>query len=314
MRRVGIAAALLLLLALSACSGPQQAIVSSPAGASPTATTPASVATTVATSTTRASASSTAVSTSSVSATTTTTVPEPTTTAVPPTTTTTIQPVPSLAEPIKPLRSGARGDAVVALQSRLLDLGFWLNEPDGQYGLLTNQAVMAFQKYHSVTLNLKPTGIVDDATAEALGAVAQRALGYSVEGDLIEVDKARQVMFVVRGGRTLWTFNTSTGSGETYTEPDLKKKDGSLLTDIAITPEGNFKVYNEYTDGWEKGQLGELYRPKYFKGGVAIHGSNSIPNYPASHGCVRLTTTAMDWIWSNDMMPRGSAVWVHDGG
>ena len=237
-----------------------------------------------------------------------------TTTTVAPTTTTTLAKVGALAEPLKPLRPGAKGEAVIALQNRLLDFGFWMDEPDGQYGTLTTQAVMAFQKYVGARLNLKVTGTADQATVDALGIPDLRAHGLAVEGDLIEVDKGRQLMFLVRGGRTIWTFNTSTGSGETYTEPDLKKRDGSMLTDVAVTPEGVFKVYNEFTDGWEKGQLGELYRPKYFKGGVAVHGSNSIPNYPASHGCVRLTTTAMDWIWANDLMPRGSEVWVHGTG
>jgi lipoprotein-anchoring transpeptidase ErfK/SrfK len=31
-----------------------------------------------------------------------------------------------------------------------------------------------------------------------------------------------------------------------------------------------------------------LYYPSYFLGGIAIHGSNSIPPYPDSHGCVRV--------------------------
>jgi hypothetical protein len=66
-------------------------------------------------------------------------------------------------------------------------------------------------------------------------------------------------------------------------------------------------------EGWWEGDLGEIYRPKYFVGGVAVHGSNSIPNYPASHGCVRVSVPAMDWIWDSGIMPMRSPVWVHDG-
>ncbi len=40
--------------------------------------------------------------------------------------------------------------------------------------------------------------------------------------------------------------------------------------------------------------LGELYNPYYFLGGYAIHGSPSVPNYPASHGCIRVTNWDMD--------------------
>jgi lipoprotein-anchoring transpeptidase ErfK/SrfK len=42
-----------------------------------------------------------------------------------------------------------------------------------------------------------------------------------------------------------------------------------------------------------------------------VHGSNSIPNYPASHGCVRVSVPAMDWIWAWNLMPMHIPVWVH---
>ena len=34
--------------------------------------------------------------------------------------------------------------------------------------------------------------------------------------------------------------------------------------------------------------LGRLYNPVYFNGGIAVHGAGSVPNHPASHGCVRI--------------------------
>ena len=41
--------------------------------------------------------------------------------------------------------------------------------------------------------------------------------------------------------------------------------------------------------GERKADLGILYDPQYFYRGWAIHGSNSVPAGPASHGCVRVT-------------------------
>ena len=70
-------------------------------------------------------------------------------------------------------------------------------------------------------------------------------------------------------------------------------------------------MYSQQSNGWWKGDLGELYRPKFFKGGAAVHGAPKVPNYPASHGCVRVTPEAMDFIWSQDLMPMGETVWVH---
>ena len=72
-------------------------------------------------------------------------------------------------------------------------------------------------------------------------------------------------------------------------------------------------VYRERAEGWWEGDLGEIYRPKYFTGGIAVHGSNNVPDYPASHGCVRVSVPAMDWIWEQNLMPLDTPVWVHEG-
>jgi lipoprotein-anchoring transpeptidase ErfK/SrfK len=54
-----------------------------------------------------------------------------------------------------------------------------------------------------------------------------------------------------------------------------------------------------------------LYRPKYFTGGVAVHGFPDVPPYAASHGCVRVTNAAMDWLWATGRTPIGRPVWVY---
>jgi peptidoglycan hydrolase-like protein with peptidoglycan-binding domain len=299
----------------SGCADADHSVRAAPAGAAvavgPSVVTTVANATTTsrAVTTTVAATTTTAAATTTLAPTTTTSTLPPTTTTTLPPTTTTIAKVPALATPLAPLRSGAVGEEVKVLQNRLLDLGFWLDTADGEYGWLTSQAVMAFQKTYGGVFELKPTGRADEDTIAAMTLIDTRVQGTFTEGDLIEVDKGRQVLFVIRGGKTLWAFNTSTGSEKPYTE--VNQKEGGTIQGDAKTPEGEFKVYNEYTKGWEKGQLGELYRPKYFKGGVAVHGSNSIPEYPASHGCVRLTTTAMDWMWANDIMPKGTQVVVH---
>ena len=64
-------------------------------------------------------------------------------------------------------------------------------------------------------------------------------------------------------------------------------------------------------DGLREAPLGTLWRPKYFNGGIAIHGSPSIPGQPASHGCARLHDAAMDLLWDDDLVPVGTPVWVY---
>jgi Putative peptidoglycan binding domain/L,D-transpeptidase catalytic domain len=243
---------------------------------------------------------------------TTTTVAETTTTAPIETTTTTtlapgVVPVAVAAEPIVPVGTRSGPDTAKA-QWRLLELGFWVQNADGDYGLTTRQAVMAFQKYYGLATD----GILGEETAGWMTVITERPRARADAGTLVEIDKAKQLLFFVIDGRTEWILNTSTGNGEAYEEED-KNTPGEVITGVSITPNGLHKVYRERAEGWWPGDLGEIYRPKYFSGGAAVHGSNSIPDYPASHGCVRISVPAMDWVWDSNLMPKGTPVWVHEG-
>jgi hypothetical protein len=187
---------------------------------------------------------------------------------------------------------------VRAAQSRLIALGYWLGPNDGIFGSLTQQAVYAFQKVEGLSV----TGALDRATQARL-AVASRPRPRSTGGDLVEVDKARQVVFIVRSGRVAWTFNTSTGTeGPYYFQGERH---------LADTPVGRFQMLRQI-DGVTVAPLGRLYRPKYFtNGGHALHGYSHVPPRPASHGCVRVTNAAIDFIWTNQLVPLGSTVWVY---
>jgi peptidoglycan hydrolase-like protein with peptidoglycan-binding domain len=224
---------------------------------------------------------------------TTTTLPPETTTTLPPETTTTLPPAP---EADGTLELGESGDAVAALQQRLVDLGYWMGEPDGTYGQLTRQAVMAFQKVEGLSRD----GVAGPATQAQLSVAARPS---ARRGDGIEIDLERQVIFIVQGGQVQWALNTSTGNGEAYTS-------STGGTARAVTPPGDFRVHHEI-DGVREAPLGTLYRPKYFNGGIAVHGSGSIPATPASHGCARVTNSAMDMIWSTGAMAIGTPVSVY---
>jgi peptidoglycan hydrolase-like protein with peptidoglycan-binding domain len=232
------------------------------------------------------------------------TVPaEPTTTTIDPYSL--LTPAPPPTELIRAIGS-LDGDGARAVQQRLLDLRFWLSGVDGDYGHTTRQAVMAFQKYHS----LPATGKVDQVTADTMNQLAFMPRAISGEGDLLEINKDMQVLFLVVGGQTQWVLNTSTATGQPYEEPD-RNTPGEIQRGVSLTPSGLYQVNRERPDGWWEGDLGKIYRPKYFRGGIAIHGSGSIPNYPASHGCVRVSTQAMDMIWANGLLPVGTGVWVY---
>jgi peptidoglycan hydrolase-like protein with peptidoglycan-binding domain len=277
---VAVAAA---LIALPAPYDQAPADAASPNSSTSTSTSSTSSTSTSSTSTSTSTPTSTSTSTSS-----------PATTSS--TTPTTVAPDPHAAG--ETLRRGDRGAAVAQLQRRLVALGYWLGEPDGTYGFLAEQAVVAFQKVAGLT----PDGVAGAGTQAALAA-AERPSPASGSGNLVEVDKARQVMFVVRGGQVKWVLNVSTGTEQPY------EVDGR--TEMADTPVGHWNV-GWAVDGVDVGPLGGLYRPRYFhQDGIAVHGYHSVPSYAASHGCVRVSEAAMDWIWANNLMPIGSEVWVY---
>ncbi len=186
---------------------------------------------------------------------------------------------------------------MLALQQKLVDLGYWLGSADGNYGQLTRQAVMAFQKAEG----LGRDGVAGPVTQGRLAAAGRQASRAGGTG--LEIDLERQILMVVQGGQVQWVINTSTGNNEAYTS----STGGSAR---AVTPPGSFTI-NREVDGVREAPLGTLYRPKYFNGGIAIHGSGSIPAHPASHGCARVTNSAMDMLWSSGVAAMGTPVTVY---
>lgn len=285
-------------LVLSACASTSLASTPAPAPAAPVTTITVAPTTTVPETTTTVEATTT-----TEVVVTTTTEPAPTTTTIP----ANIIAVPAMDPPLVGVGTSSGPDTQRA-QLRMIQLGFWVQEVDGGYDLTTRQAVMAFQKYYGLITD----GVLGDETAAVMTAITERPHGRTDAGTLIEIDKGLQVLFFVIDGKTEWVLNTSTGSEIYYDEPD-KNSPGERQTGDSVTRNGLHDVYRERAEGWWEGDLGSIYRPKYFTGGIAVHGSNSIPDYPASHGCVRVSVPAMDWIWDTGLMPLETPVWVHEG-
>ncbi|MFC7375317.1 peptidoglycan-binding protein [Brachybacterium sp. GCM10030268] len=196
------------------------------------------------------------------------------------------------------LRKGDRSSDVTALQEDLTSLNYWCGEADGSFGHITEQAVFALQKAGGLATD----GIVGPDTYGAIADGVQPSREQT-EGYSFEVDLSTQLITATWDSDLRYILNTSTGSGEEY------YSDGRWKT--ATTPEGDFEMYSFYPDGWQSGSLGDLYRPGYYDRGWAIHGSTSIPTYPASHGCCRISTAATDMLWSRGWMVEGRRVHVH---
>lgn len=194
------------------------------------------------------------------------------------------------------LQLGDHGAAVLALQRRLAALGYEVSKPDGEFGSETHHhAVVAFQKVN----RLDRDGVAGPKTLKALED-PRRPQPRSRGGFRIEADLTLQVVYVVENGEIEQILDASSASGAQYVV------DGDVR--IAHTPEGSFHVERKI-NGWHRSPLGLLYRPAYFVGGYALHGAPSVPPFPASHGCIRITTTAMDRLY--DRLAIGTPLLVY---
>jgi hypothetical protein len=160
-------------------------------------------------------------------------------------------------------------------REHLDQLGYWINPDAKGNDASLRHALTAFQKIEG----RERTGTLTIEELEAL-RVAQIPQVLETGYPHIEIDLHRQVLFVVDvAGVPLRILPISSGSGEFFTEGGVTRQ--------AVTPTGRFRVYRKI-EGWRKSPLGLLYYPNYIYGGVAIHGSPSVPAHPASHGCIRI--------------------------
>ena len=176
------------------------------------------------------------------------------------------------------LSPGSRGTGVRALEERLTALRFAVRQ-DGVFGSDDTDALLAFQKL----AGLRRSGVADDAVWRRL--LVSHVPIARFPGDHVEVDKGRQVLFVVRRGKVALVVPTSTGA-------------------TGNTPVGRWHVYRKVA-----GYDWVLYYPSYFLRGFAVHGYPDVPPYPASHGCARIPMWVAQTVYA--AMPPGSTVYVY---
>ena len=177
-----------------------------------------------------------------------------------------------------PLHLGSRGRAVHLLESALIAHHFALLHADSSFGADTLEAVYALQKFSG----LARSGRMSDAAWLALGR--SEPPRPRLHGSYIEVDKTRQILYVVRDGKVTLIVPVSTGA-------------------TGNTPIGVFHVYSKIPGG------AVMYYSNYFIGGFAIHGYVSVPPYPASHGCVRVPMWLATHLYG--LISLGMRVYIH---
>lgn len=178
----------------------------------------------------------------------------------------------------------------------LSDMGYWTGAVDGLFDPVTRSALIAFQKWEGRPVTGQLT--LDELEAIRTSAAPKaRDLGY----EHVEVDLDRQVLLTVNDDGGVRVLPVSTGTGKPFMDEGQES--------VAYTPRGRFVVYEKGV-GWEKGPLGSVYYANYISGGVAIHGSHSVPFQPASHGCIRIPMFAAREM--SKLLKLGTIVLVYD--
>ncbi|MDQ2895129.1 MAG: L,D-transpeptidase [Actinomycetota bacterium] len=157
---------------------------------------------------------------------------------------------------------GSSGPFVELMQQRLLALHVYLPAS----GVFDERMSLALDAYHRL-LGRGVSQALDPATVSALlnGEGAFKVL-HPRDGKHVEGNLGRQLLALINGSQVYRIYPISSGKASTPT----------IL--------GHFRVYQR-----DPGYLPDgMYFSSFFSGGYAIHGYNPAPDYPASHGCMRV--------------------------
>jgi peptidoglycan hydrolase-like protein with peptidoglycan-binding domain len=185
------------------------------------------------------------------------------------------------------LSIGSRSPLVGEFLRRLETIGYEVPNSTSEFGYDALESVYAFQKVEG----LDRTGVADAAFWERLDNARTPQPRFELPAAHIEVNKTKQVLYVVRNGKVIHISPVSTAG--------LPGR---------FTPEGQFSIYRK-VPGYDPSPLGILYKPMYFTGGYAIHGNPSVPPYPASHGCIRVPNFVIERLYASE--PYGETVYVY---
>ncbi len=159
------------------------------------------------------------------------------------------------------LSQGKCGPVVLAFKKAMREMGYVANS--GRcFGAKTARGVLAYRKVNGMARSYRAgRGLVKRAFA-GRGGYRVRHPGA---GEHLEVPLSKQVLVFARGDKPFAIYPISSGKSSTPTVT-------GHFTFIRQEP-----GYNSHG----------MYYSFYFYGGYAVHGYESVPDYPASHGCIR---------------------------
>ncbi|MEL7566436.1 MAG: peptidoglycan-binding protein [Dehalobacterium sp.] len=185
------------------------------------------------------------------------------------------------------------GEHIAELQELLKSAGYYLAEVDGNYGPLTEQAVISFQQQN----NLTPNGVVGHKTWDALALLYDQVMAAkkAQEGPkglvTILVDLDKHQLHILDDGQVFKTYPIAVGASKTP------------------SPAGEYKIIHKAIN-WGTG-FGTRWMGLNVSWGIyGIHGTNKPGSigHAASHGCFRMFNRDVEEIYP--WIPIGTRVIV----
>jgi L,D-transpeptidase catalytic domain len=159
------------------------------------------------------------------------------------------------------LHQGQCGDVVIGFKKAMRKMGYIANS--GRcFGGKTGRGVLAYRKVNGMTRSSRAgKGLVKRAFA----GKGEYEVRHPGAGSHVEAPLSKQVLVFAKGDKPYAVYPISSGKSSTPTVT-------GHYTFIRTEP-----GYNSHG----------MYYSWYFYGGYAVHGYESVPDYPASHGCLR---------------------------
>jgi lipoprotein-anchoring transpeptidase ErfK/SrfK len=198
----------------------------------------------------------------------------------------------------------APGPADVAAQQDQLNalfdgLGLPPLVADGQSGSLTKQQLCAARVSLGLPIsrNDMTPGSAEEQALMSASSPSTPPTAPVQAGRWALVDQTCQVMFIGDGPSIQFVFQTSTGMSGYRTRNQTASR---VFRYDPATANGGWHDSTEFPAAGDNPLNGNMYKPLYFSNGEAIHGANSVPTSPASHGCARLHVAnqnqLVDWL------------------
>jgi hypothetical protein len=181
------------------------------------------------------------------------------------------------------LRRGQCGDVVVGFKKAMRKMGYIAN--DGRcFGGKTARGVLAYRKVNEMSRTMR-------AGAGLVKKVFSGKGGYKVRhpgaGEHLEAPLSKQVLVFAKGDKPFAIYPISSGKSST---PTVTGHFEFIRTEPGYNSHG-------------------MYYSWYFFGGYAVHGYNSVPDYPASHGCLRTFISDQPEIYNRIFFGEDIFIW-----